>query len=175
MLSRRSYRLKGFTYVGRYRYFVTYMTFRRTRHFVLAAKVELTRSQFLRASQASSIDVVAYCFMPDHVHLLLEGTSDSADCRQFISRSKQYSGFAFKSAYGLPLWQRDCYESIVNGELEMRAVAKYIVANPVRARLARHPRDYAFTGSMVWKREQIDELLDAAGRECSREMETGGA
>jgi hypothetical protein len=34
--------------------------------------------------------------MPDHVHLLVEGQSESSDARALIARMKQNSGFYFK-------------------------------------------------------------------------------
>ena len=38
--------------------------------------------------------VTAYCLMPDHVHLLLEGTADAADLREAVRVWKQMVGYA---------------------------------------------------------------------------------
>jgi putative transposase len=85
--------LKAFDYLGPYRYSLTFCTHERRRAFIEAPVVGLAREQILRAATEQAFAVIAYCFMPDHLHLLVEGTSDSSDCRRFISRAKQYSGF----------------------------------------------------------------------------------
>ena len=35
------------------------------------------------------MDIVAYCFMPGHVHLLVEGCTDDADALAFVHQAKQ--------------------------------------------------------------------------------------
>jgi hypothetical protein len=37
-------------------------------------------------------------------------------------------------------------------------IARYVLANPVRAGLVVEPRDYPFSGSLVFSRQQLDEL-----------------
>jgi REP element-mobilizing transposase RayT len=49
--------------------------------------------QILRAGDDERFAVIAYCFMPDHLHLLVDARSDSSDCLRFIKRAKQFSGF----------------------------------------------------------------------------------
>ncbi len=88
--------------------------------------------------------------MPDHVHLLLAGATESADCRTFLRRSKQYSGFHFRARTGQILWQWDCHESRVNSPSGARQVAKYILANPLRAGLVERPHEYPYSGSFAW-------------------------
>jgi REP element-mobilizing transposase RayT len=34
--------------------------------------------------------------MPDHLHLLVEGTHEDSDLKAFVARAKQYSGFYFR-------------------------------------------------------------------------------
>ena len=96
--------------------------------------------------------------MPDHVHLLVEGLSEAADCKHFIASAKQLSGFYYKKRYGRRLWQRYGFERVLRNEEATLTVAKYIIENPVRAGLVTHPRDYPFIGSSVYT---LDELLDA--------------
>jgi REP element-mobilizing transposase RayT len=40
---------------------------------------------------------MAFCFMPDHVHLLVGGTCETSDGKRFIRRAKQYSGSTINS------------------------------------------------------------------------------
>jgi REP element-mobilizing transposase RayT len=85
--------LENFDYIGVYRYFLTFCTPERRRHFTEADHVSLVRDQFLRRSTEDHFSIPAYCFMPDHVHLLVEGTQDDSDLRRFVKGAKQYSGF----------------------------------------------------------------------------------
>jgi putative transposase len=150
--------LKHFDYRGRYRYFLTFCTFWRRPHFVRPETVEPTRAQILRAAAEETFAVLAYCFMPDHVHLLIEGGQETSDARRFISRAKQLSGFEFKKQYGEPLWQRYGYERVLRNDEATLSVARYIVENPLRARLVEKVTDYPFIGSAAYG---LDDLLAA--------------
>jgi putative transposase len=63
-------------------------------------------AQILRAAADEQFSILAYCFMPDHAHLLIEAGSESSDGRRFITHAKQLSGFHYQMAYGHRLWQR---------------------------------------------------------------------
>jgi putative transposase len=64
--------------------------------------VDLLRSE----SSDFSFAVHAYCVMPDHVHLLLEGVKPACDLVQFVKILKQKSGFVYVKNTGTRLWQR---------------------------------------------------------------------
>ena len=93
--------------------------------------------------------------MPDHVHLLIAGTSETADCKRFIALAKQYSGFYYKKQHRRRLWQRYGFERVLRNDEATLAVARYIIENPVRAELVSDPRDYPFLGSAVYSLEEI--------------------
>jgi putative transposase len=150
--------LKAFDYLGLRQYFLTFCTHNRGRLFVRADAVEVVRAQIARASTEQHMSLIAYCFMPDHVHLLVEGQSDDSDCRRFIARAKQYSGFYYQASFGRRLWQRYGYEHVLRNEQAAVSIARYIVENPVRAGMAAAAQDYPFSGSSVYTLEQ---LLDA--------------
>lgn len=97
--------------------------------------------------------------MRDHVHLLVEGQSDNSDCREFISRAKQYSGFHDQATSGKRLWQRYGYERTLRGEEAAVSVARYILENPVRAGLVELIDQYKFSGSSVYTIEQLIEAV----------------
>ena len=79
--------LSGFDYVGVHRYFLTFCTFERRRHFNKADHVELVRTHFAQQSAHEHFEIPAYCFMPDHVHLLVEGRASPARRRGHLGRS----------------------------------------------------------------------------------------
>jgi putative transposase len=100
--------------------------------------------------------VYAYCFMPDHLHLLVHG-----GVRTFLPDLmhdfKQVTGSMFAKATGAKLWQDGYYDHVVRSEEGVHRVARYIAANPVRAGLALNAADYPHIGSIDWERAAIVE------------------
>lgn len=92
------------------------------------------------------MDVCAYSVMPGHVHALVH--SVSADVSTLVRRWKQTTGYQWKRAGNPhPLWQRGYYDRVLRLDEDPRAVAAYIVMNPVRAGLVPRPEDHALTGA----------------------------
>ena len=111
--------------------------------------------QILSAASRFEFAVLAYCVMPDHVHVLVEGRSERSDLRRFIKRVKQGSGQIFASNTHDTLWQDGYYDHVVRPEENVSGIARSIINNPVRAGLVDSPRDYPFLGSTVWSIEEI--------------------
>jgi putative transposase len=154
--------LREFDYLGVHRYFLTICTHRRRALFREAHVVELVREQFMRACADEHFAVLAYCFMPDHVHLLVEGRRETSDLKRFVKLAKQLSGFQYKQLTGRPLWQRYSFERVLRNEEITVDVARYVIANPVRAELVVRPADYPFWGSFVFTREELLEYVSRA-------------
>jgi REP element-mobilizing transposase RayT len=106
-------------------------------------------SQILRAARDEHFAVFVHCFMPDHLHLLVEAGSEASDCLRFIRRAKQFSGYVFSQTHGCRLWQRYGYEHVLRDDEKTFVVARYILENPVRAGLVTRVEDYPFVGSEV--------------------------
>jgi len=158
MQTSRPERLKAFDYIGHHAYFLTYCTDQRHAAFADADRVEVVSAQILRAAADERFALIAYCYMPDHLHLLVNGEQENSDCRAFIKRSKQFSGFYYQKAFGRRLWQRYGYEHVLRGDEAVLGVARYILENPVRAGIATSVCDYPFTGSPV---HSVEEILDS--------------
>jgi putative transposase len=116
-------RLEAFDYIGFHRYFLTFCTFERRGVFVNNDAVGLVRTQLSRASSESQFSVSAYCFMPDHLHLLVEGLSESSDGRRLVALFKQLSGFHYQHMFRARLWQRYGYERVLRGDEDTRAIS----------------------------------------------------
>ena len=95
--------------------------------------------------------------MPDHAHLLIEGMTDAADLQRFVKRAKQRSGQAYAHHAHRRLWQEGYYDRVLRAEEDSRAIARYVIENPVRAGLVDRPGLYPHLGSDVWP---VEELLD---------------
>jgi putative transposase len=154
----RPRRLEGFSYRGPYRYFLTFCTRDRTCAFIDADAVAVSLEQIRRTRDDEMFELLTYCFMPDHLHLLIEGCHESSDLRKFAKLSKQRSGAQYALKHGGPLWQEGYHDHVLRAEDDTKVIARYILANPVRAGLVEDPRDYPFSGSDRWT---IEELLEA--------------
>src|ERR1700681_2845091 len=89
-------RLPGDCYSGAHRVFLTMCTDKRKEYFSDAVIAESIRTQLLSTAPRWHIEIVAYCFMPDHLHLLVEGKSEGADCRTYADAFRRTSGFHFR-------------------------------------------------------------------------------
>ena len=158
MLTGKPEHLKAFDYLGCYRYFLTFCSHQRRQVFLTRERVDVVLTQLLRATGDEHFALIAYCFMPDHLHLLVEGQQDDSDCRRFIKRAKQFSGFYYKNTYGEMLWQRYGFERTLRTEDATLSVARYIIENPARAQLVERVTDYPFVGSSLYT---VDEILEA--------------
>lgn len=154
--------LKSFPYLGTYRYFLTFCTRHRARHFADHVVVNEAVVQILRTARVEAFEVVAYCFMPDHVHLLIEGTRADSHLKAFVRRLTQRTGHAFAARTGTGLWQRYGYERVLRRDESTAVVARYVIGNPVRAGLVDSVFDYPYWGSGKYTREELAEFIARA-------------
>ncbi|MCF6147726.1 MAG: transposase [Candidatus Kuenenia sp.] len=140
-------RLKHFEYKGCYRYFITICTHDKKNLFNDEKLVEWLVIILRGKSVSFGFKVWAYCFMPDHLHLLIEGNDDCSDMRKFLSSYKKHTGFYYKKENGNPLWQINYYEHVLRKAEDTIKIAQYIFHNPVRKGLVDDYRKYKFLGS----------------------------
>ena len=152
-------RLLSAQYVGNRQYFLTICTYQRSDYFTCANTVSLTCTQFLQAAERESFAISAYCFMPDHVHALVEACTSGADLRRFVWSAKQCSGYLHRQRTGRRLWQNSYYDRTLRENQPPMDVIKYIVNNPLRRGLVKSPGEYPYWGSQVYSREAILEYI----------------
>jgi putative transposase len=148
-------RLDPALYVGFQRVFLTFCTSQRAEYFAAGDVVDDVMQQILPVAADSRAAILAYCFMPDHLHLLIEGESESTDALAFVHQAKQRSGFAFSQRRMKKLWQPSYYDRVLRDDEAAISVARYIVENPVRARLVESPGAYPYLGSPKYTMEEI--------------------
>jgi putative transposase len=152
---RKTIRLPRANYTGKRLYFVTICCSNRQPIF---GDVNLVTNcvEMLRAcATLTQFAIHAYCFMPDHVHLLMDGQASGSRLVNFVSRFKQLTAFDFRRKSNRSLWQSKYYDHILRSDVAMEDVAWYIWMNPVRKGLSRDPWDYPYSGSftMPWKKK----------------------
>ncbi|RKY85044.1 hypothetical protein DRQ11_10550 [candidate division KSB1 bacterium] len=103
-------------------------------------------------------DLIAYCIMPNHVHLLIDIQGYAVEpihkgrtavypltdtlkllkgrtarfCNQALGRSGKF-------------WQHESYDHVVRNPQEYQKIVAYILNNPVNARLVDHWKDWPYT------------------------------
>src|SRR4051794_33116027 len=105
MITDRPRRLTGVSYVGLQRYFVTTCTSFRKPIFNDTGIAAAVIAKVLVAADRFKFAVVAYCAMPDHLHLLLLAETEDANLEKFIKFAKQVTGYAYRRATKQSLWQ----------------------------------------------------------------------
>ena len=146
----RPKRLKAFDYIGCYHYSLTFCAYRRRRYFEDWVLVGLVDSQFLRTSAEHAFSIAAYCYMPDHVHLLLGGLHDRASLLPCVEVMRQRSSRIAKAFRGIRLWQDGYFERVLRNDEQLELVTRYVFENPVRAGLTDHASKWSGSGGRYW-------------------------
>lgn len=142
---RHSPRLRSFDYVGTHAYHLGTVTRERLPLLSNSDAAEYCIYALNTACKKYSFNCLAYCFMPDHVHLLV--TSERGESvERFMRHFKQLSGHAYKQATGQYLWQTSYYDHVLRSDEAIRPIAEYIWANPVRKGLVASRFDWALSG-----------------------------
>lgn len=91
----------------------------------------------LRA-EASLNDVQTWCYvvMPDHFHWLMQLNDESL--ARVVGRVRSLSA----RQIGRPIWQKGFHDRAVREEEDLKAIARYVIANPLRAGLVETVADY---------------------------------
>ena len=85
-------------------------------------------------------------FMPDHVHLLLRGLTETAEMTAFVADFKHATGWQFRRERRRRLWREGFHDRVLRDESDALSVLAYLVANPVRAGLVSSPSETDFLG-----------------------------
>ena len=103
---------------------------------------------------------IVYCFMPDHVHLVVSGKSSVSDTLMVMETFKQQTGWWLKENERFTEWQQNFHDRIIRNTAEYAETIRYVVNNPVRAGLVDWWEDYPFTGAIGLNlREHLIDML----------------
>jgi len=92
-----------------------------------------------------SLDAQTLCYvvMPDHFHWLVQLGEGHAISR-VVQRVKACSGFNIKQKLSMKekLWQAGYHDHAIRKDEDIKMVARYVIANPLRAGLVNKIEDY---------------------------------
>ena len=131
-------------------YLVTTVTQARLRIFqdFLAARVVINTLRWLH--EHGHAQSCAFVLMPDHLHWLVQ-LGESATLSMAVHSLKSHSAHAINRLYGRqaqPLWQPGFHDHAVRRNEDLRKLARYLAANPLRAGLVADIGDYPHWDAM---------------------------
>ncbi|MBD3897788.1 transposase [Halomonas sp. ML-15] len=90
------------------------------------------------------VSSLSYVVMPDHLHWLL--VLDDAELGGVVKRLKGRSAITINASLNRrgPVWQPGYHDRALRREEDLRSIARYIVANPLRAGLVDTIGQYPF-------------------------------
>ncbi|MEZ1315693.1 transposase [Pseudomonas fluorescens] len=133
--------------IGRYAeqnriYLLTANTLRREPVFRDYCLGRLVVHQFRQAQDDGFADSLAWVVMPDHFHWLVQLNKGSLG--QLMCQAKSLSARAVNSVTGRSgsLWQQGFHDHALRKEEDLVKLARYVVANPLRAGSVEKLGDY---------------------------------
>jgi putative transposase len=102
----------------------------------------LVVNEFALTQEENLAESLAWVVMPDHFHWLV--TLQSGSLSSLIQGVKGRSAIAINKCRGGrgQMWQKGYHDRAIRQEEDLREIARYVVANPLRARLVERLGDY---------------------------------
>ncbi len=92
------------------------------------------------------VNIISYCFMPTHIHLVLKGLKSQAISTFMRKILNSYAKFFNnKTKRKGPLWQSRFKNILVETDEQLIHLTRYIHLNPTTAYLADKPEDWKFS------------------------------
>lgn len=114
-------------------YLITTVTLNRQPFFT---EIEAARSVIQVLQAQRTVQTLTYVLMPDHLHWLIQLADEPL--HTVVGRMKSISARAAKRK----LWQRGFHDRAARKDDDLRAMARYVIANPLRAGLVESIGDY---------------------------------
>ncbi|MGI3748358.1 MAG: REP-associated tyrosine transposase [Janthinobacterium lividum] len=123
-------------------YLITAVTHQRQCFFGNWQMGRLLVQQFRDAQAQGLANSLAWVVMPDHFHWLVE--LGDCDLEKLVLGVKSHTARNVNKSLGRSgrFWQRGFHDRAIRDEENLQSVARYIVANPIRAGLVRRVQDY---------------------------------
>lgn len=114
-----------------------------------------------QAKEKTKSKIYAYCLMTNHVHLLVEPSTEDGLGNMVQSLGRRYVQY-INQIYKRTgtLWEGRFKSSLVSKDEYLLACGRYIELNPVRAKIAQNPGDYPWSSFRFRAEGKNDTLLD---------------
>ncbi len=100
----------------------------------------------IKKSGETMVEIIAYCIMSTHIHLLLKQEADNGISRYMAKVLGSYSlYFNIKHKRRGPLWEGRFKNVLLETDEQMLHLTRYIHLNPVSAGLVKKPEDWQYS------------------------------
>jgi REP element-mobilizing transposase RayT len=94
--------------------------------------------------------LLAWCVMPNHVHMLIE-TREGYPLSEVVHSWKSFTAKEINHLLGRSgmVWAADYFDRYIRDDAHLQGAIEYIESNPAEAGLARRPEDWRFSSAAV--------------------------
>jgi len=96
-----------------------------------------------------------YCFLPEHLHTIIQGQTDDSNAYGAMIDFKQKSGSWIRQHHPTIRWRKIFFNHIIRKKGKLGAKIKYILENPVKLGLVEHWWEYPFSGAIGCDLQEI--------------------
>jgi len=156
----KAHRLLRDQYIGRVSAAFTLCLHGDLEEFMCEKTVHAFADFLMTECRKGSCTVPAYCFMPDHLHIILTGCSESSDLWKTMVRYKQKTGYWMSSNRSGVRWQKGFYDHVIRADESLQKQIRYLLDNPVRKGIVRSWDEYPYKGAIGYS---LEEVLNSIG------------
>ena len=122
--------------------------------------VELLRSILRTVKELHPFKVLAYVFLPEHFHILIQPTGESNFSQimhslkpNFTKQVKRLTGKT--ESESLKFWQKRFWDHVIRDEHDLENHLHYIHFNPLKHGLIADPRNWADSSYREWEKRGL--------------------
>jgi len=137
-------------------YLITTITHQRQKIFTDFMLARVVVQNMKQQHQQQNVNSLAFVIMPDHVHWLftLQNNKSLSEVVKSVKGGSAYKIQKIRRKQSeiianQPLWQDGYYDHAIRKEEDLQKMARYIVANPLRANIVKNIGDYPLWDA-VW-------------------------
>jgi putative transposase len=116
--------------------------------------LKLLRSTLQTVKEFHPFCMLAYVFLPDHIHLIIQPTGDS-NFSQIMHSLKPNFTRSYKRLMGheepLKLWQKRFWDHVIREERDLENHLHYVHFNPVKHGYVSDPRQWLDSSYREWE------------------------
>lgn len=124
-------------------YHITFTTLNRIHIFQDFIKARKLINILKKSDQLQHTSTLAFVIMPDHIHWLMQLVGNQS-LPNVIKTIKSKATIQI----GQPIWQAGYYDHAIRKDEDIQNIARYIIANPIRAGLVTKVGDYPHWDAM---------------------------
>lgn len=109
----------------------------------------------------NEFEILCYCLMDNHVHLLLH--TKEMHLKYFVSRVNSIYAKFFNKKYNYigHLYQDRYFSEIIESDTQLIETSRYIHLNPVRANMVRKPEEYKWSSYSMYIGTREEKLINS--------------